>query len=622
MILWMLYSALVALVVAAAAHAAESLAKLAGYRVRWIWLGAILLTGFLSASAAVRELAPVNIPGASEPDATLGNATVVRVFSGPVGTQASAPAAVTPAEDRFASVRASLDAPWRLTAAVARTISPAANTYVASLAAAMTLALIVVLAAVAQRFRSARRAWPRRRMQGVDVRVAPRIGPLVMGIVRPEIVVPEWLLARDAAEQRIVLTHEVEHVRAGDPFLLGLAWSAVILAPWNPGLWYMMSRLRLAVELDCDARVLSRGTEPVSYGTLLIDVAQRASTLRPSALALAESSQLRRRILAMRRTVPRFAVLRAGGAGAFAIAASVVACTSRIPIHQDIPAVRAAAAVDTTAEAPRAARRLASSAVVEAPRPLPMPAPARDDEAAKLLRMLAARDTEPIPFARAMAETLTTAQRDRMLEKDAADRAQLQEDFPTVDVIRGWIRQFHPNVAAGDSRVNSVLIVIDAQKRYVTSMVDSSRSLGANTDSAVVGIGFVGVFGEMLLETAKSRLRAEVNRPVAILNGVRVANFDTVRADMVASSELIQGSKAVALYGPDAVNGAQVVTTHASAGENILMEFGIRRNADRLRKVGVDPDHVGDVMMLRTAPGVVGANRTYVTVLRLKDGGK
>src|SRR6185369_11331227 len=82
MILWMLYSALVALVVAAAAHAVESLAKLAGYRVRWIWLGAILLTGFLSASAAVRELAPANIPAASAPSVSLGNETVVRVFAG------------------------------------------------------------------------------------------------------------------------------------------------------------------------------------------------------------------------------------------------------------------------------------------------------------------------------------------------------------------------------------------------------------------------------------------------------------------------------------------------------------------------------------------------------------
>ena len=39
MIAWMLYCAFVALIVAAAARGAEWLARLAGYRVRWIWAG-------------------------------------------------------------------------------------------------------------------------------------------------------------------------------------------------------------------------------------------------------------------------------------------------------------------------------------------------------------------------------------------------------------------------------------------------------------------------------------------------------------------------------------------------------------------------------------------------------
>ena len=40
MIVWMLYSAVVALIVASAARAAEWLGRLAGYRIRWIWIGA------------------------------------------------------------------------------------------------------------------------------------------------------------------------------------------------------------------------------------------------------------------------------------------------------------------------------------------------------------------------------------------------------------------------------------------------------------------------------------------------------------------------------------------------------------------------------------------------------
>src|SRR5262249_56789106 len=104
-------------------------------------------------------------------------------------------------------------------------------------------------------------------------------GPVVTGLVRPEIVVPRWMLQRAPSEQRVVLAHEAEHVRAGDALLLATASAAVILMPWNPALWYMLSRVRLAVELDCDARVLRGGVAAMAYGTLLIDLAEQALPL-------------------------------------------------------------------------------------------------------------------------------------------------------------------------------------------------------------------------------------------------------------------------------------------------------------------------------------------------------
>ena len=182
-------------------------------------------------------------------------------------------------------------------------------------------------------------------MQGIGVRVAPRIGPVVLGIVRPEIVVPRWLLARRADDQRLVVTHEDEHVRARDPLLLGLAWGAAVVMPWNPAVWYMLSRLRLAVELDCDARVLRRGAIPRSYGSLLIDVAQHASPFRLSALALADdSSHLHQRILAMKPTVPRFARLRGALAATFALAGVLVACQATLPTDAEVERMDVAAA--------------------------------------------------------------------------------------------------------------------------------------------------------------------------------------------------------------------------------------------------------------------------------------
>lgn len=297
MIIWMLYSTFVALCVAVAARAAEWLARLAGFRVRWIWTGALALVLLLSASPLLRSTAPVSPSGA-----------------------------LTQAEDI-------LDAPWLRTVATVRgAVSPAADGYAATLSALLSLALVLMLVGVARRFRRATREWPLVTLHGTEVRLAPRIGPLVIGLRRPEIVVPRWLLTRPAEQQRLVVTHEAEHVRARDPFLLAFGWSALVVAPWNPALWYLLSRLRLAVELDCDARVIRRGALPRSYGSLLIDVARQASALRLSALALADNaSHLRQRILAMTPSVPRFLRLRAGLAAAFTLAGVVVACRASIP---------------------------------------------------------------------------------------------------------------------------------------------------------------------------------------------------------------------------------------------------------------------------------------------------
>src|SRR6478672_13011011 len=137
--------------------------------------------------------------------------------------------------------------------------------WLAGAAAALATLIFVHL-----RLRRARRGWPSAVLHGRRVRVAPTEGPAVVGVVRPEIVVPRWLLARDAEEQRLVLAHEEEHVRARDHLLLGAACVAVALMPWHPAAWWALTRLRLAIELDCDARVLRHGVQARSYGEMLI----------------------------------------------------------------------------------------------------------------------------------------------------------------------------------------------------------------------------------------------------------------------------------------------------------------------------------------------------------------
>jgi hypothetical protein len=402
MIAWIAYSVFIASLIAAAARATESAARLAGVGVRWIWACALALTVVLSGSAA--------LGGATS--AARRASESIAVDNGDVpGMQADATWLGT-LSARVEDLRRWIDTPLELAVtAVHRVASPAADLYAAALSAFMTAALVLVVASVGHRFRVARRDWPAQSIDGIEVRVSPRIGPVVIGVVRPQIVVPQWLLARRVDEQRLVLTHELEHVRARDPLLLGLAWSAVIVAPWNPALWYMLSRLRLAVELDCDARVLRHGAAPQSYGALLIDVAQHASALRSSALALAgRASHLRQRILAMKPRVPRFAPARVGLAATFASAAVVAACHASLPNATELarrnPATPPPAREGPEPDSPRGDPATTAVPHARGQRDVPIPArrPTRGiDTPIRVQRIAAARSNDSTSRADSIA---------------------------------------------------------------------------------------------------------------------------------------------------------------------------------------------------------------------------
>src|SRR5262249_5151229 len=67
-------------------------------------------------------------------------------------------------------------------------------------------------------------------------------------------------------------------------------------------LWWQLHRLRCAIEVDCDARVLDAGLDTGQYGETLIDVSQRPSDHIGSVAAMSESrSFLERRIAIMVR---------------------------------------------------------------------------------------------------------------------------------------------------------------------------------------------------------------------------------------------------------------------------------------------------------------------------------
>ena len=333
---WIAYGLVVGALLAAVAALAEGALRAAGRPGRWTWATALGLTVVLVAIAPRRAPAPLVLR-------VTATSSVASLGAG------SAPGLAAQARAAIAVVARTVSEPLRWTIAAASRAIPSGHGR--SLGAAwlvLSAALLALFAFVYARFHRARARWPHAEVQGTRVRVAPDVGPAVVGLARPEILVPAWLIERSADEQRLVLAHEREHVAARDPLLLAAACIAAVIVPWHPAVWWMLSRLRLAVEVDCDGRVLRQGVAARSYGTLLIDLAGRCSGLRIGAPALAdESSHLRQRLIAMTQRTSRFTAARITAAAAFSAVALLAACEAKLPTQTEVNDMTAASATSS-----------------------------------------------------------------------------------------------------------------------------------------------------------------------------------------------------------------------------------------------------------------------------------
>ena len=308
--LWMVYTVLVTAVLAAGAALLDGATSTTLRQRRWIWIFALGLSAGIPAWTAV---AP-----------RVGLARAGRIEDSRSGRE---PNAVPMAGPTSASAIANL---------IARADSTSLGRVSGVLGVAWWASVIVALATYGGAMVSLsrrRRRWPSAEIDGQAVLLAPGTGPAVIGALRPRIVVPEWSLTLPPEQRDLMLEHERQHVVARDPLLLQGAAAIGLLMPWNLGVWWLVRRLRLAVELDCDARVLASGRNSRSYGNLLLDVCARR--LRPGVMlapALFErSSSLTRRILAMHATRPRFAGARAALGFAAALMITAFACDMPSP---------------------------------------------------------------------------------------------------------------------------------------------------------------------------------------------------------------------------------------------------------------------------------------------------
>jgi bla regulator protein BlaR1 len=124
-------------------------------------------------------------------------------------------------------------------------------------------------------------------VDGVPIVVTDSLGPATVGVWHSRVLVPRWVLTLPRTDRRYVLRHEDEHRKAHDARLLFVASLTLILMPWNAALWWNLRRLRLAVEMDCDNRVVNGLGDANAYGHMLLKVAQatsRGPRLQPALL--------------------------------------------------------------------------------------------------------------------------------------------------------------------------------------------------------------------------------------------------------------------------------------------------------------------------------------------------
>jgi len=124
-------------------------------------------------------------------------------------------------------------------------------------------------------------------VDGVPVVVTDSLGPATLGLWRASVLLPRWVLALPETQRQYVVRHEEEHRKAHDGQLLFFASLLLIVVPWNIALWWQLRRLSLAIEMDCDNRVVSALGDAPAYGNMLLQIAQagsRGPRLQPALL--------------------------------------------------------------------------------------------------------------------------------------------------------------------------------------------------------------------------------------------------------------------------------------------------------------------------------------------------
>jgi beta-lactamase regulating signal transducer with metallopeptidase domain len=483
LVLWVAYALALTAIIAGGALAIERLAAIWNVPLRAVWTCAL----------AAAMVVPVALSLQRDP---VPDFIEVRLSAMPAlsPTQPTRVSKVVPAPawPRF-YVPAAFSRKWDARLSVAWMI-----------ASALLLALFIRGIWIVRRRRE---EWQVADVDGHSILIAEDAGPAVVGALRPEIVLPAWTLLLDHAERELVLRHESEHVAAKDPLLLTIAGLSLVLFPWNAALWLIVRRLRLAVEIDCDARVLRSVPSPREYGMLLLTVGARRSLSLPMAASLTERQpDLERRIIAMTSLRPSRPLL----ASIPLIGIATIAATVAAETPHPGALFKSAAPLKTTAPAVLSTVHLSAQKPVEVP----------------VAPVVAVKRSEP----RSAADVVV---------KSVSRCCTISRDTLAV-----WMAAHHADVVNGSLDADIVIFVVDNEGHYVTSRARPRAELtAAEVERRVTEkLASIRQPDQVKLENeldAQKRAREEKLRAEAKLASI---GADSVKVSSTASAEQIDAA--------------------------------------------------------------------------------
>uniref|UniRef100_UPI0033411ED2 M56 family metallopeptidase n=1 Tax=Gemmatimonas sp. TaxID=1962908 RepID=UPI0033411ED2 len=291
-----------------------------------------------------------------------------------------------------------------------------------------------------------------------------------------------------------------------DPLLLLSGCLALALLPWNPFAWFMLSRLRLAIELDCDARVLAAGASTRRYGALLIDLSAASAPLPALTGAPAFShraSHLERRIRNMTTRPGSLRTTRRFMAIALTSGALLAACGAELPTSAELEGM------DVTAAQQRAEKLTAPAAVTE--------------------YVIDGKTASAVEARGLVAERIATI-----------------------------------NIRKKSRDANVISIVT----RNATGTVLEERPIGKSVEGAVNGLAFrvdtlAANKAVLLRPDSRTADTTRIEGLMILVDNVRStpAEMNKLSPTKIESVEIIKGAGAEKLYGPEGAKGVIRITT-------------------------------------------------------------